>query len=100
MKTRFLLLPPLFALAPVITLFANNLGQARPTEMLLPIGASLAFTLVLWPLLALLLRGFARAAVALALFLLLFFSYGHVARLVGGVSLGGMSLANPKLLLP
>jgi hypothetical protein len=99
-KRRALLLPFLFAVAPVLALFANNAGQARPFEMILPAGMTVLATVLLLPLLALVLRGVFRAAVALSLLWFLVFSYGHLSVLVGGATIGGTSLANPKLLLP
>jgi len=100
MKRVTTLSPFLFALAPVLTLFASNAGQARVSEMLLPLAGTLLLTLLCLPLLAAVCRGFARASVALSIAWILFFSYGHLAALLGGFQLGPMSAANPKILLP
>ena len=100
MSRRVHILPFLFAAAPIVTLFANNAGQAHLSETLLPLAATLVLTALLLPLLALLVRGTRRAAVALSLLWFLFFSYGHFSQLIGGVSVAATSLANPKLLLP
>jgi hypothetical protein len=100
MEKRILLLPFLFATAPIVALFSNNMGQARPAETLVPIAVVVAATLVLFPLLAWLMRGYVRAAVVMSLGWFVFFGYGHVAEAIGTHAAGGTSFANPKLMFP
>ncbi|MCX6844867.1 MAG: hypothetical protein NTX53_21610 [candidate division WOR-3 bacterium] len=57
-----------------------------PGELLLPIALALAMTAVLWTILGLLLRSATRAAMVVSLFLMLFFSYGHIAGAFGPFS--------------
>jgi hypothetical protein len=73
--------PVLFALAPILFVYAHNGVRVPvdPRELLLPMGLSLAMTAVLWAILWLLFRSAARAALIVSLFLVLFFSYGHIA---------------------
>jgi hypothetical protein len=73
--------PVLFAIAPILFVYVNN-ARTIPidrNELLVPTAMSLAVTGVLWTLLGLLLRSVTRAALVVSLFLVLFFSYGHVA---------------------
>ena len=100
MKRWHLALPFLFAVAPVLTLYASNSGQAAFSETLLPIGIALTLTLVLLPLGAWLFRGSLRAAVGLSVFWWVFFSYGHVASIIGKFPIAGHNPANYKFLLP
>ncbi len=94
------LLPFLFAIAPVLTLYASNSGQIAFSEVWLPIGATLLATLVLLPLCVFLFRSSLRAVVALSLFWWVVFSYGHVATIIGKYPIAGHNPANAKVLLP
>lgn len=100
MKRWPLLLPFLFAAAPVLTLYASNSGQIAFTETVLPVAVMLAATALLLPLLVMVLRSSLRAAVALSVFWWVFFSYGHVATIIGKHPVGAHNPANPKILLP
>jgi len=73
--------PVLFAIAPVLFVYAYNGARIPidPRELLVPIALSLAMTAVLWAILGLLFHSAARAALLVSLFLVLFFLYGHVA---------------------
>jgi hypothetical protein len=94
-----LLLPFLFAVAPVLALYAHNIGQAALWETLLPIGCMLVLTLLLFPLGVWAFRSAVRAAVALSLLWWVVFAYGHVGVLIGRASIAGHGLADPRLLL-
>jgi hypothetical protein len=73
--------PVLFAVAPILFVYAHNGATIPidPAELLLPIALSLAMTAVLWAVLGLLFRSATRSAAVVSLFLVLFFSYGHIA---------------------
>ncbi len=73
--------PVLFTVAPILFVYAYNCASLpiAPRELLLPIALSLAVTAVLWTVLGLLFRSAARAAAVVSLFLVLSFSYGHIA---------------------
>jgi hypothetical protein len=96
----YLVLPFLYGIAPVLALFANNSGQAKFSEAVLPLAVVTGVTLVLVPVFRLLMRGWLRGAVMLSLFWFLFFSYGHVAKLIGRYPIAGHNPANFKVLLP
>ena len=100
MKRWPLLLPFLFAAAPVLTLYASNSGQIAFSETFLPAAALLAATALLLPLVTVAFRSATRAAVALSIFWWAFFSYGHVAAVIGKHPIGTHNPANPKFLLP
>jgi hypothetical protein len=75
--------PVLFAVAPILFVYAYNGARIPidPRELFLPIALSLAVTAVLWTVLGLLFRSAARAAALVSFFLVLFFTYGHIAGL-------------------
>jgi hypothetical protein len=77
--------PVLFAVAPILFVYAYNGTKIPidPGELLKPIALSLVMTAVLWTILGFLFRSATRAAIVASLFLVLFFSYGHVAEAFG-----------------
>nr|CAA9218977.1 hypothetical protein AVDCRST_MAG63-562 [uncultured Armatimonadetes bacterium] len=70
------LAPLCFALSPLISLYAANIGEVTPRDLLRPAAALLGGTLVLGLILSALLRNGPKAAVTLSSGLFLFFSYG------------------------
>jgi hypothetical protein len=69
--------PLLFAAFPILFLYAHNISQTSASEVWLPLGVSVASTLVLWAILSLILRSLAKAGFATAIFLVFFFAYGR-----------------------
>jgi hypothetical protein len=76
--------PILFAIAPILFVYAHNGIRIPidPRELLVPIALSLAVTAMLWTIAGLMFRSAARAALVVSLFLVLFFTYGHIAEKV------------------
>jgi hypothetical protein len=70
--------PPLFAAFPILFLYAYNISETSMSEVWLPLVISVAAALVLWVVLSLILRSLSKAGLATAMFLLFFFSYGHL----------------------
>ncbi len=70
--------PLLFAAFPVLFLYAHNIEHLVTGQLWLPLGVSVAFALVLWAILTLILRSLAKGALAAAILMLLFFSYGRI----------------------
>ncbi|NLG97703.1 MAG: LTA synthase family protein [Chloroflexi bacterium] len=86
-KNRALAVHPfLLTLFPVLSLYANNLGQVPFAEVYRSLWVGLAGTGVLLGLLRLLFGDWHRAAMLTSLASLLFFSYGHVYRLLEGIA--------------
>ncbi|MDH4156858.1 MAG: hypothetical protein OEW00_06240 [candidate division Zixibacteria bacterium] len=106
MRKWFVLHPYLFGLFPVLFLFAQNADQMPINDTVVPALAVLAFVLLTTLLLNLLLKNINKAGLIISVFLLVFFSYGHLVDLVrglhfefdqfddtvNGVLLGGLSL--------
>jgi hypothetical protein len=78
MKKWFVIHPVLFALFPILFLFAHNMKEMSLGETLRPTVLVLSFTLLLWLVLALLSKNLRKAAIITSIFLMLFFSYGHI----------------------
>ncbi len=84
MKHLTIVQPFLFAVFPILSLYASNLGLVRPGEILLPIALVIALTSLLLWLGMRLLKDLEAAAIILSAFWLLFFSFGKLLALLGG----------------
>ncbi len=70
--------PLLFTLFPVIHLYAHNIEEQEPANVLLLCGLTLAVTCVLTGLLALVQKSRLKGALTTTGFIIIFFSYGHI----------------------
>lgn len=76
MKRQLVLHPFLFAIFPVLFLFAHNLEQFRTSMIVGPMVVTTCIALVSWCLLSFILRDKSKSGFIVSLFLFLFFSYG------------------------
>ena len=76
--------PLLFAAAPILVLYAANVAEVDPSEIVMPLLASLGLAVVLLLTLSYLLTNTVKAAIIVSMFLLLFFYYGTVLSVSGG----------------
>ena len=74
--------PFLFAVFPVLFLYAHNISETAANQIWLPMAASVIFTLLLGAILSVILRDVVKAGVATVIFLFLFFSYGRFYELL------------------
>jgi len=70
--------PILFAIFPTISLYSHNITEAWPDIVIAPMLLSLAFALASYILFFTFLRKADKASVMTSIWLMLFFSYGHV----------------------
>lgn len=70
--------PILFAVFPVLFLYAHNITEASADMVLVPILSSVLGALLLWLLLSFVLRSTLKAGLATTILVVLFFSYGRV----------------------
>lgn len=70
--------PLLFTIYPILFLYAHNMSEMSASQVWLPLAVSVAFTLLLWAILSLILQSLSKAGLATAIFIVLFFSYGHL----------------------
>ena len=70
--------PVLFAVLPVISLLAPNISQIHVKDAVRPLLLCLLLAAVAWGVARLFVRSLARSALVASLFLVLFFSFGHV----------------------
>ena len=89
MKKLPVIYPFLFAVFPILFLFAHNVEeQVLFSEILAPTAIVLGFTLLLLLLFRLILRDSKKAGIVVSIFLILFFSYGHVYDMIWGQRIG------------
>ena len=74
--------PFLFAIFPILFLYAHNIDEASVGQILLPMVFSIGFTLVLWATLSLILKNVLKGGLATTLFLFFFFFYGRFYELL------------------
>ena len=86
MKRAFVIHPFLFAIHPILCLFAVNFGEFSPREIAIPIILFTCFTLILWLLLSFLTKNRQKAGLFLSLEMLLFFSLGPLCRMAYAIT--------------
>lgn len=82
MKRFWVFHPFLFAIFPVLFLFAENIDEVPATDLFLPMLVVIVGTLVLLLLLRLITKNYNKIAIIASSFLVLFFSYGHIRDLI------------------
>jgi hypothetical protein len=75
---RIILHPFLLAIYPVVVLLARNIQEVYPAAALRPLLVSLSAGLLLLAVGRLVFRSWAKAAIWVSVFLVLFFAYGHL----------------------
>jgi len=103
MKKTFIIHPFLFAIFPILFLYSHNIGQLSMislSEILIPIGITLGFTaiavLFFWLILK---KDCKKAGIIVAIFLVLFFSYGRVYDPIKGLKIGNFIIGGHRYLL-
>lgn len=102
MKFIYLLL---FAVFPILSLYAYNIEEAPITDLVLPLIGTVLATFILLSVFRLILRSFDKAIIGTYFFLLLFFSFGHVRDIASSLGLksfiaGGLSFGTQFILGP
>ena len=99
LKKYILPFPFIFGLWPVLSLIANNIYEISPGDGFRAIFFSLCFTLVLIVCLTLLTRDPLKSSLITSLLIVLFFSYGHLYKLLVEFTFFGQSLARHRYLV-
>lgn len=71
--------PALFAIFPILALYAHNIDKVYPSLLVRPAVVVLVTTVVLFLLFRVILKNWRKAALVSSTFLILFFFYGHAA---------------------
>ena len=92
--------PFLFAIYSILALLAFNISEVAVSSGLRPLVLSILVAGILILLFYLVYRGWQRAALISTIFLILFFSYGHIYILLKGLEVGGFYLFRHRTLVP
>lgn len=100
MKKLIIVHPFLFAVFPILFLFANNREELVTfSEILLPLLIAVSLSILLFLLFTGFFKNSRKAGIFVSFFLLLFFSYGHIFELIIGWRIGGLIIGQHKYLL-
>ncbi len=88
MKQFLVFHPFLFAIFPVLFLFAYNIDEVPAADLILPILAVIALTLILLLLFRLITKNYNKIGILTSYFLILFFSYGRIWELIFPTGIG------------
>ena len=90
--------PFLIAIYPILNLLDTNLGQVTWSVVIRPIILVLIFTSVLLAFLSFMMSSWERAGLLTSIFLILFFSYGHIYSLTEGAHFFGILIGRHRYL--
>lgn len=74
--------PFLFAIFPILFLFAHNIDEVPAIDISLPILVVITGTLILFFLLRLVTKNYYKSGIITSCFLVLFFSHGHICQII------------------
>jgi hypothetical protein len=97
---RIPLHPLLFAVYPILALLAVNISEVDASSGWRPLLLSILVTGLLTLALYTIFRDWTRAALLSTIFLILFYSYGHVYILLKGLEINGIFLFRHRTLIP
>jgi hypothetical protein len=100
LRSNFVLYPFLFGLYPVLALIAHNANEMDFSSGFRGLLGSLFFTLILFAITLFLTRDPSKAALLTSVFILLFYSYGHINLLARDWMLLGINMGRHRVLLP
>ncbi len=81
-KKLLVIHPFLFAISPILFLFAYNIDEVPAIDLLVPMLVAVVSTLILLLSIRLITKNYDKIAIVTSFFLILFFSYGHIRQLI------------------
>jgi len=100
MKKPFVTHPFLFAVFPILFLFAHNIHEFSFSQIMLPLTIILGLTFLLVWLSRFILKDNIKGGIIVSLFLVMFFSYGHIYAIVFGTRVGNIIIGRHMCLFP
>ena len=100
MKKLEVVHPLLFAVFPVLFLYSYNIGIASLDQIWRPMVVIVAFTVLSWLCLTFVLKSKVKAGIIVSIFLVFFFSYGHIFKLVDNRTIEGIAIGQHKYIFP
>ncbi len=99
MKKTIIIHPFLFAVFPILFLISHNISQMSFSEALMPTAIVLGFTLLLLLSSGLIFKDNKKTGIIVSIFLILFFSYGHIFNVIEGREIGSFTIGRNRYLL-
>ena len=91
--------PFLFAIFPIILLYSQNIYLLPIEEIIIPILLVVGLTTISWIILNYFLKNMLKAGLIISLFLVTFFSYGHVYNILNEISFLGFDIGRHMFVL-
>lgn len=92
--------PIAFTIFPILTLLANNIREVNALVAIRPIIVSVVFVFLLRTLIASLTKNTEKSALIISLFVILFFSYGHIYQLIKNAEVFNFVIGRHRYLFP
>jgi hypothetical protein len=92
--------PIAFAVFPILTLLANNIREVDARVAIRPTFLSIGVVILLLVLITTLIRSSQKAALLASLFIILFFSYGHIYQTVKNAEIFNFVIGRHRYLVP
>ena len=99
MKTIPVTHPLLFAISPILILYAQNVNYVPVSEIFLPAIATSLFAILLWSFLRLVFKEKKKSGFIVSLFFILFFSFGHIYNSLRYFYIGDIKIGRAGYLL-
>ncbi len=99
MKKPFAIHPFLFAIYFILFLFTYNIHELYFSQIIFPLAIVLGFTFLFVWLSKFILKDDIKGGIIVSLFLVLFFSYGHIYNIIGGARLGNFLIGRHRYLM-
>ena len=99
MKKPFVIHPFLFAVFPILFLFAHNIHEFSFSQIMLPLTIILGLTFVFVWLSKFILKDDIKGGIIVSLFLALFFSYGHIYNIIDGSQIANFVIGRHRYLM-
>jgi hypothetical protein len=100
MKKPLVIHPFLFALYFILFLFAYNIHEILFSQIMFPLAVVLGFTFLFMWLSKIIFKDNIKEGIIVSLFLVMFFSYGHIYDIIGGARLGNFLIGRNIYILP
>ncbi|KNZ70034.1 Sulfatase [Thermincola ferriacetica] len=100
MSNFYLIHPILFAIYPIIFLYSYNVQETSFKQIVLPVGISVAFSLLFFLTLTVVLRNRLKAGLVTTFFLMAFYSYGRIFDVLNDYWKWSFNIAQHRYVLP
>ena len=98
-KKSSIIHPFLFAILPIVFLYSENIHLLSPTEIILPSIIVVGLSIIAYFSVGFILKNKNKAALIITLFVIVFFSYGHIYNIINASDLENIEIFKHRYLL-